>query len=117
MGDSKKIYYSVKELSEMFDVNRSLIRHWTKEFDEIDPHIGENGSKYYRVKDLQTIKIIYHLTKVEGFTIKGVKKRLKNRREESDVNYEILTNLKEAREELLSIREEIAIELQRYSDS
>ena len=34
----EKVYYSIGELAEMFNVNTSLIRYWEKEFDIIKPH-------------------------------------------------------------------------------
>ena len=33
----QKLYYSMGEVSEMFDVNASLIRFWEKEFSIIKP--------------------------------------------------------------------------------
>ena len=32
-----KVYYSIGEVAEMFNVNASLIRFWEKEFDIIKP--------------------------------------------------------------------------------
>ena len=34
---SKKIYYTMGEVSEMFDVNPSLIRFWEQKFDILKP--------------------------------------------------------------------------------
>ena len=33
-----KIYYSMGEVAEMFDVNPSLLRYWEQEFDILKPH-------------------------------------------------------------------------------
>ena len=32
-----KIYYSIREVAAMFDVNESLLRYWEKEFPFISP--------------------------------------------------------------------------------
>ena len=32
-----KLYYSIREVAEMFDVNESLLRYWEKEFPIIAP--------------------------------------------------------------------------------
>ena len=34
---AKKLFYSMGEVSEMFDVNASLIRHWESKFDVLRP--------------------------------------------------------------------------------
>ena len=33
----EKVYYSIGEVAELFDVNTSLIRFWEKEFDVLKP--------------------------------------------------------------------------------
>ncbi len=33
----EKMFYTMGEVSEMFDVNQSLIRHWEKEFSVLRP--------------------------------------------------------------------------------
>ena len=32
-----KLYYSIREVAEMFDVNESLLRYWEKDFNMIYP--------------------------------------------------------------------------------
>ena len=48
-----KLYYSIREVAEMFDVNESLLRYWEKEFPIIAPkkasiqsNSQEGGRKY-----------------------------------------------------------------------
>ena len=38
----EKLFYSIGEVSEMFDVNASLIRFWEKEFETIKPFKNKN---------------------------------------------------------------------------
>jgi DNA-binding transcriptional MerR regulator len=74
-----KAYYTIGEVSEMFDVNASLIRFWHKEFDQIKPKINAKGNRLFTPKDVLTIQRIYQLVKVEGFTLDGAKKSLKQK--------------------------------------
>ena len=37
-----KLYYSISEVAQMFDVNESLLRFWEKEFPQISPKKGES---------------------------------------------------------------------------
>ena len=36
-----KLYYSISEVAQMFDVNESLLRFWEKEFPQICASIGK----------------------------------------------------------------------------
>ena len=42
-----KIYYSMGEVSEMFDVNPSLIRFWEQKFDILKPHKNKKGNRMF----------------------------------------------------------------------
>ncbi len=74
-----KAYYTIGEVSVMFDVNASLIRFWHKEFNQIKPKINAKGNRLFTPKDVLTIQRIYQLVKIEGFTLDGAKKHLKQK--------------------------------------
>ena len=44
---SKKIYYTMGEVSEMFDVNASLIRFWETKFDILRPQKNKKGDRLF----------------------------------------------------------------------
>ncbi|MFI3305267.1 MAG: MerR family transcriptional regulator [Rikenellaceae bacterium] len=75
--ESKKIYYTMGELVEMFDVSASLIRHWEGQFDIIRPVRNKKGNRLFTVADVENFKIIYHLVKERGMTLDGAKRALK----------------------------------------
>ena len=52
------------------------IRFWEKEFKQIKPKILNSNRRYYDKKNIELIKKVYFLLKVQGMTIKGVKKLL-----------------------------------------
>ena len=89
-----KLYYSIGEVADMFGVNPSLLRFWEKEF----PQIKE---------DVETIGLIYHLVKEKGMTLPGARQRLKDNKEATVRNYEIVNKLKAIKEELLAIKREL----------
>jgi len=102
-----KIYYSIGEISKSLNVNSSLIRFWEKEFEIIKPKKNSRGNRIYTKNDLHNISMIYHLVKEKKYTIKGAKKRMRNNKEGVKKNYEIILNLKNIREQLVEIREEL----------
>ena len=102
-----KLYYSIAEVAEMFDVNQSLLRVWEKEFPQIAPKTNGRGVRQYRKEDVDTIALIYHLVKEKGMTLPGARQKLKDNKEATIRNFEIINRLKEIREELLSIKKEL----------
>jgi len=72
-----KLYYSIGEVANYFDVNSSLIRFLEKEFSIIKPAKNKKGNRLFTQKDIQNFQLIYQLVKVEGYTLDGAKLRLK----------------------------------------
>ena len=109
LADKKieKLYYSIGEVADMFDVNASLIRFWEKEFDIIKPRKNTKGNRFFTQKDIDNIKIIYSLVKERGLTLKGVKKKLKENKEETINNVEVVNKLQKLKVELLNIKNEL----------
>ena len=101
----KKIYYSIGEVAAMFDVNNSLIRFWEKEFSIIKPKKNKKGNRYFTEKDINNFKIIFHLVKERGYTLDGAKKKLRENKEGTIKNVEIVNQLKDIRTQLVAIRE------------
>lgn len=102
-----KLYYSIGEVAEAFEVNPSLIRFWEKEFDEIQPKKNKKGNRKFTQNDIQTIELIFHLVKERGFTLEGAKIHLKEEKNESHSKFEIISKLKKIKAELLKIKEEL----------
>ena len=101
----KKIYYSIGEVAAMFDVYKSLIRFWEKEFSIIKPKKNKKGNRYFTEKDINNFKIIFHLVKERGYTLDGAKKKLRENKEGTIKNVEIVNQLKDIRAQLVAIRE------------
>lgn len=101
----EKLYYSISEVASMFNVNASLIRYWEKEFDILQPKKNKKGNRLFTSKDIDNIYIIYHLVKERGMTLKGVKKKLKENREDTINNVEVVKSLQNIKNLLLEIRE------------
>ena len=73
----EKLYYSIGEVAQIFSVNTSHIRFWSKEFDVIKPATNKKGNRLYTMSDIENFRKIYHLVKEKGFTLKGAKVELK----------------------------------------
>ena len=74
----EKLYYTIGEVAQMFKVNTSHIRFWSKHFDAINPTTNKKGNRLYTSADIEIIGRIYDLVKVKGYTLKGAQVELKN---------------------------------------
>jgi len=80
--DLTKLYYSIGEVADMFDVNTSLIRFWEKEFTSLKPKKNNKGNRLFTPKEILKIQTIFHLVKENGYTLEGAKKALKSKSKE-----------------------------------
>jgi len=103
----EKLYYSIGEVAKIFDVNTSLIRFWEKEFDIIKPHKNKKGNRLFTQKDIDNFHLIYHLVKERGMTLKGAQKKLKENKEGTENNFEVVKRLQDIRQLLVDIKENI----------
>ena len=103
----EKLYYTIGEVAKMFDVNTSLIRFWEKEFDIIKPKKNKKGNRLFTQMDIDNFHIIFHLVKENGMTLKGAKKKMKENKEDTEHNFEIIKSLESIKEMLLEVKESI----------
>ena len=103
----EKLFYPIGEVAQMFEVSVSSIRYWEKEFDILKPKKNKKGNRMFTKKDVDNLKIIYHLTKERGFTLEGAKKKLRENKADTIDNVEIINHLKSIRQFLVEFREEL----------
>ena len=102
-----KVYYSMGEVSEMFDVKPSLIRFWEQKFDILKPHKNKKGNRMFTPQDVDNLALIYHLVKERGMTLAGAQMRIKQNKEGAQRDREIVDRLMAIRSLLMEIREEL----------
>ncbi len=103
----EKLYYTIGEVARMFNVNTSLIRFWEKEFDIIKPYKNKKGNRLFTPQDIENFHLIFHLVKEKGLTLKGAEKKLKENKEDTIQNFEVISKLKNIRELLVEIKDSI----------
>jgi len=99
----EKLYYTIGEISEAFDVNASLIRYWEKEFDILNPKKNLKGIRRYSSIDIEKFQMIHHLVKEKGYTLEGAKEQIKL----ANKNFEIIKSLEKLKTILINIKNEI----------
>ena len=106
MSDSK-IYYAIGEVAKIFKVNASLIRFWEKEFDIIKPKKNKKVNRLFTKKDIKNLHVIFHLVKERGYTLDGAKKKLKDNKDGTIKNAEIVKSLQKIKSFLIDLKEEL----------
>jgi len=105
--DINKLYYTMGEVTEMFEVNASQIRFYEKEFDILQPKKNKKGNRLFTPEDVENLKIIFHLVKDKGFTLQGAKEYLKSNKDEAKENQKIIDSLERVKQFLLEVKEQL----------
>ncbi|MBP6072980.1 MAG: MerR family transcriptional regulator [Flavobacterium sp.] len=102
-----KLYFSIGEIAEAFQVNASLIRFWDKEFDILKPKKNAKGNRMFTQEDVKNLQLIYHLVKERGFTLEGAKTHLKEGQKKTLDKFDIINKLETIKAQLLNIKKEL----------
>ena len=111
----EKLFYSITKVAEIFKVNASLIRFWEKEFEFLKPRKTAKGNRTYTKKDIENIKLVYHLVKEKGFTLQGAKEKLKEKpapatrsnSQDNTKNAEVIENLNKLKSFLTELKSQL----------
>ncbi len=104
--DSKRLYYSIKEVADHFAVNVSLLRFWEGEFENINPKKTASGTRQYTKDDIMQVEVVYHLVKEKKMTLEGARQLLKTKKDEQEKRIIVIEKLNEIKTELLQLDEE-----------
>ncbi len=72
----KKLYYSIREVSELTGVESHVLRFWEKEFSQLNPR-RRSGNRAYTERNIKVILAIKDLLYAQKYTIQGAVERLK----------------------------------------
>ncbi len=71
-----KLFFSIREVSDICGVEPHVLRYWETEFRHIKPVKKSGNRRFYRHRDVYAVLQIKHLLYDLNFTIRGAKKRL-----------------------------------------
>jgi DNA-binding transcriptional MerR regulator len=106
--DSRKLFYSIGEVAEIFHVNESTLRFWEKEFPTvIKPKKNAKGTRNYTKDDIENVRLIHFLLKEKGMTLAGARKKLREEKKGMTSQHELADRLKKIKSELLKLQSEL----------
>ncbi len=71
-------FRTISEVADELEVPQHVLRFWESKFAQIKPLKRGGGRRYYRPDDVDLLRGIRRLLHVEGYTIKGVQKVLRD---------------------------------------
>ncbi len=77
MTKSDKAFRTISEVSKELDVPAHVLRFWETKFPQVKPMKRGGGRRYYRPEDVSLLRGVREMLHVDGFSIKGVQKALK----------------------------------------
>lgn len=105
----EKFYYTIGEVAKMFGVNTSMIRYWENEFYVLRPRKNKKGNRLFTQRDVRYVHVIYHLTKVKGYTLAGAKLAMKEKFSEYEERVMLLDTLNKTRQFLVDLDKELEV--------
>ena len=99
-----KLYYTIGEVSE----SSSLVRFWTNSFSRyLKPKRNAKGNRLYTQEEIEVLKQIHLLVKVQGMTLDGAAKKMSSDKKAVDGKVKVLESLKSIREQLVEVRKSL----------
>ena len=106
--ETEKLYYTISEVSQLFDINASTIRFYEKEFN-LKPTKNKKGNRLFTRKDIESLYKIVDLVKSKGYTLQGAKDQLKkfDKSSQEEVKQQVIEKLLAIKAQLLKIKEQL----------
>lgn len=94
----EKLYYTIGEAAEILSEESTTVRFWANTFPKyIRPERNAKGNRLFHKGDIENLKLIQHLIRVDGMTLDGVAKRLSVNKDGLDAKMKIVEKLKDIR--------------------
>ncbi len=104
--DLENKYYTIGEVAALFGVNVSHIRFWTTEFN-LKVRTTRKGDRLYNPENIARLRLIHHLVKENGFTIKGAKEQLKHQKQNVSNQLDLKNKLSGLKDKLERIKKNL----------
>ena len=83
---TEKVYWTIGEVANDYNVATSLLRYWEDEFEELSPKKNRRGNRQYTKDDRLLIARLYYLIKTRGYTLWGARQILNEQHEKDNSN-------------------------------
>ncbi len=107
MQNIGKLYYTIREVADLFGVNASKLRFYEKEFPSLKPKKDKSGDRIYTQADIDHIREIFDLVETKGFKLPAAREYLQNKGGRKDVNHQHIEKLESLKAFLVQLRDNL----------
>lgn len=105
---AERLYYKIGEVAEMLGEEVSTIRFWSDTFPRyVKPERNAKGNRMFHPEDVDNLRLIHYLARVEGLTLDGVERKMAENRDGLEHKRQIVEKLYGIRAQLTEIYESI----------
>ena len=105
---AEKLYYKIGEVAQLMGEEVSTIRFWSDTFPAwVKPERNAKGNRMFHPEDVDNLRLIHYLTRVEGLTLDGVARKLAENRDGLEHKRQIVEKLYNIRSQLTDLYESI----------
>ncbi len=72
----RKLYHSIREVSDLTGLKPHVLRYWEGEFEELRPKKNRAGNRTYTDRDIDVLLRVQRLLRDEKYTIEGARAAL-----------------------------------------
>jgi len=72
----QKLYYSIREVSEIVDEEQHVLRYWEKEFPMLKPKKNKGGNRVYSQKDVDFVLALKKMLREDLVSLKDAKLKM-----------------------------------------
>lgn len=101
----QKQYYSMGDVCDMFKMNQSHIRIWTREFEKyFGLKKNKKGDRFFRPEDVKTVHLIYHLLRQRKYTMDGAKEYMRQKKGKVEEQFNVVQSMQKLKSFLLELK-------------
>ena len=107
----RKLYYSIREVSDMTGLKPHVLRYWESEFEQLRPKKNRAGNRAYTDPDIDLVRRIQRLVHDDKYTLEGARQVLAREADGEEAFEAAVSEL--SREDLVDLRAFLADVLRR----
>ncbi len=100
----ERVYYGIKEVSEMTGLSFATLRYWEKVIPSLKPKKNAGMTRFYTPEDIELIRQIKYLRDEQHLSIEGINKRLQADKSGISRQQYVSEQLHKLRDELVELR-------------
>ncbi len=106
----EKLYYSIGEVAAIVEEETHVLRFWEDQFEQLSPRRNRAGRRIYSKADVEMVETIWHLVKVEKYTLEGARQVLSRGRLDRRAKSREERELRRLRAFLENISKQLAVQ-------